>query len=229
MNLISSIIKDWGCDCVFFFNFNRINMGVANLAVEPHLVSMFGPERLSFLRDLLSGKTPHEREIVIVENLCDALKEKGSKFVLPFRFKNAKGDRTSHHLIFLSKDFRGYDIMKDIMWRETTDHRDGVAISFEYNPRDSSYRQGSLFDSLSLPLDELEGMLLNTYCGRTIDFLSLYEEHSVNKPFVRKNYKKILTQMFEDGKISAKNAITGKPPRKGTFSDKMQIIFGDSK
>lgn len=37
LNLVSSIIKDWGCDCVFFFNYNRINMGITNFAIEAQL------------------------------------------------------------------------------------------------------------------------------------------------------------------------------------------------
>ena len=28
--LVDSVLKDWGCDCIFFFNYNRINMGLSN-------------------------------------------------------------------------------------------------------------------------------------------------------------------------------------------------------
>ena len=34
--LINSVLKDWGCDCIFFFNYNRINMGLNNAAVREH-------------------------------------------------------------------------------------------------------------------------------------------------------------------------------------------------
>jgi three-Cys-motif partner protein len=30
LNIIKGVIKDWGCDCVFFFNYNRINAGIGN-------------------------------------------------------------------------------------------------------------------------------------------------------------------------------------------------------
>ncbi len=30
LSLIKSALKDWGCDCVFFFNYNRINSGLNN-------------------------------------------------------------------------------------------------------------------------------------------------------------------------------------------------------
>ena len=30
LKIIKGVIKDWGCDCVFFFNYSRINAGVSN-------------------------------------------------------------------------------------------------------------------------------------------------------------------------------------------------------
>jgi three-Cys-motif partner protein len=224
LDLISSIIKDWGCDCVFFFNYNRINMGVANESIKAHMASIFGEARLAQIREECRGKTPHAREAAVVEALCNALRQNGSRYVLPFRFKNDDGSRTSHHLIFISKDFRGYEIMKDIMAKESSNTMGGVA-NFEYNPRDAHYKQGSLFDMLSRPLDDLRDMLLNQYAGKTIGFIELYEQHSVDKPFIKKNYKEVLRALFESGNITAVNPATGKPPKKGTFADEMRITF----
>ena len=55
------------------------------------------------LREKLKLLKPEQRELTIVEEICEALVEMGGKYVLPFRFKNDKGSRTSHHLIFVSK------------------------------------------------------------------------------------------------------------------------------
>ena len=226
LNLVSSIIKDWGCDCIFFFNYNRVNMGVNNDAIKQHMASLFGDERLNRLRSQLPDTlTADEREAIVVQELCEALRQNGSGFVLPFRFKNDSGARTSHHLIFLSKNFRGYEIMKEIMAKESSDTRDGVA-SFEYNPRDMHYKQGTIFDLLSRPLEDLQGMLMEQYKGRTIDFLELFEEHSVDRPYVKKNYKEVLRTMLDASLISAVNPKNNKPPRKGSFSDEMRITFG---
>ncbi|MCL2862626.1 MAG: three-Cys-motif partner protein TcmP [Methanimicrococcus sp.] len=228
LNLVSSIIKDWGCDCIFFFNYNRVSMGINNEAIKPHMVSLFGNERLdSVRRKCDTVVNTNEREKIIIQELCNALKENGSRFVLPFRFKNNEGTRTSHHLIFLSKGFRGYDIMKDIMHRESTDKSGEVAASFEYNPLDlRGSKQYTLRDWLSPPLNDLRDMLLQEYDGQTIDFLQLYEEHSVDKPFIKKNYKGVLRTLYDDKRIKAVDRKTGKPPRKGTsFSDNMRITF----
>ena len=126
LRLVNSVLKDWGCDAIFFFNYNRINMGIDNEAVKEHMQALFGEEQAIALRNKLRGNSSRQRELLIIEELCQALKAYGSRYVLPFRFKNDKGKRTSHHLIFVSKDFRGYDIMKDIMSRESTSYTQGV-------------------------------------------------------------------------------------------------------
>jgi hypothetical protein len=97
---------------------------------------------------------PAERELTIVEELSEALQEMGGKYVLPFCFSNEKGTRTSHYLIFVSKHFKGYEIMKEVMAKESSSANQGIS-SFEYCPADA--RQPLLFE-LSRPLDELEDM-----------------------------------------------------------------------
>ncbi len=118
--------------------------------------------------------------------------------------------------------------MKGIMASESSQKTDGVA-SFEYNPRDAHYQQGSLLDMLSTPLDQLSELLLHDYTGKNIPFQKLYEEHSVNRPYIKRNYKDVLIQLYQSGQITAINQKTMKPPRKGTFSDEMLISFGGRK
>jgi three-Cys-motif partner protein len=40
--LLSSVLKDWGSDCVFFFNYNRISPGLSNPSVRDHMEALFG-------------------------------------------------------------------------------------------------------------------------------------------------------------------------------------------
>ena len=120
LRLVNSVLKDWGCDCIFFFNYNRINMGMSNPMVKQHMDSLFGEERADILRPKLNWCNARRRELMIIEELCQAIKSYGSRFTLLFRFRDATGKRTSHHLIFVSKNFRGYDIMKEIMAKESS-------------------------------------------------------------------------------------------------------------
>lgn len=218
LRLINAVLKNWGCDCIFFFNYNRINMGLTNPYVEDHMNALFGKERADKLRDQLQNMEPFEREMTIVEKMSEALREMGGMYVLPFGFKNDRGNRTSHHLFFVSKNFRGYEIMKDIMARESSENTQGVA-SFQYSP--ASLLWPILFE-LSRPLDDLEEMLLNEYAGRTLTMQQIYETHSIGKPFIKRNYKDILIKMESDGTIMAD------PPADKRRRYKGEVSFGDN-
>lgn len=222
LRLVNSVLKDWGCDAIFFFNYNRINMGVNNDKVEDHMNALFGDNQTTMIREKIVGRNRYERELIIIEELCQALKKYGSRFVLPFRFKDIKGRKTSHHLIFVSKNFKGYEIMKGIMANESTNNNQGVP-SFSYDPADFLPKQTLLFQ-LSRPLDELRDKLLKKYKGKTMTMREIYEDDNVDTPYIIKNYKEALIYLFENKLINAKSK-TNKPPRNGTFGDDIIVTF----
>jgi len=199
LRLVNAVLKNWGCDCIFFFNYNRINMGLGNKLVREHMNALFGEERADRMRPTLARMLPDEREITIVNEIAEALRNMGGKYVLPFGFRNAQGIRTSHHLIFVSKHQRGYGIMKDIMAAESSIGFQGVP-SFEYNP--ASEKQPFLFE-FARPLDDLPGMLLKTFAGQTISMKEIYEQHNVDTPYIERNYKEALRQLETQGDITA--------------------------
>ncbi len=221
LRLINAILKNWGCDCIFFFNYNRINMGLNNDAVKEHMNALFMKERADTLRVRLESIAPWEREMAIVEELTEALKEMGGEYVLPFCFKNEQGTRTNHHLIFVSKHFRGYEIMKGIMAQESSQTEQGVP-SLAYCPADKKYP--FLFE-MSRPLDDLRDMLINTFAGQSLTMRDIYERHNVGTPYVDKNYKTVLMALEDEGKIVAKPPQGDKKRRKGTFADTVVVAF----
>lgn len=222
LRLVNSVVKDWGCDAIFFFNYNRINMGINNINVTSHMNALFGKKRCDNLRKL-ENKSSKEKELLIIEELCNALKDYGSRYVLPFRFKDSKGKRTSHHLIFVSKNFKGYEIMKQIMAKESSNSDQGVP-SFEYDPADFLPKQMLLF-KLSRPIETLKDDLCKTFSGKTLTMKEIYKQHNVDTPFISSNYKSALKELyFEDKKILAISKL-GKSPKKGTFGDDIIVTF----
>ncbi len=218
LRLVNAVVKDWACECVFFFNYNRINMGLSNEFVKEHMDALF-EEEADQLREQLGPLDPHSRELLIVERLAKVLNPDGSRFVLPFRFRR-DGGRTSHHLIFVTKHFLGYDIMKGIMARESSGSQQGVA-TFEFNPADARFPM--LFE-LNRPVDDLKGMLLGEFGGRTLTFKELYVSHSVGKPFMQKHYKAVLKDLESAGRLTAAKP-GGQKRRHGTFPDNTVITF----
>jgi three-Cys-motif partner protein len=220
LQLVNSVLKDWGCDCVFFFNYDRISMGLGNDAVEEHMDALFGKTRADALRQRFKMRlvSPGEREAFIVEEMKMALEEMGGNYVLPFRFRNLEGTRTTHHLFFVSKHFRGYEIMREVMYKHS--HKDVSVAKFEYSPADA--RCPSLFE-LVRPLGDLEDMLLADCAGKTLSIKGLFESHSVGKGFVIKNYREVLCRMEQESKIKMNPPCP--PRRRGTIGEKVTIIF----
>ena len=83
----------------------------------------------------------------------------GGEFVLPFRFKNSEGTRTSHYLIFVSKNFLGYEMMKEIMAKESSANVQGVP-TLEYIPADKNFLHYLIS---ALPLEELEEIIIKRH------------------------------------------------------------------
>jgi hypothetical protein len=191
--------------------------GLNNPAVEKYMNDLFGKQRADELRIELQGLSPINRELTIVEALVQALKAMGGKYVLPFTFRDVRGTRTSHHLIFVSKHVRGYEKMKEIMAKESTTQDQGVP-SFEYNPALEEFP--ALFE-LTKPLDELEEMLLTEFENQTISMIDIYNQHHVGRRFIEKNYKDVLLKLEQSNKIIANPA----KRRKDTFGPNVIVTF----
>ena len=197
LRLVNAFLKDWGCDCLFFFNYARINAGLSNPKVRTHMEALFESQTQPLV-EKLTNLNPEDREVLIVESLASALKSHGHRFVLPFCFKNASGSRTTHHLIFVTKHFKGYEVMKEIMSKESSFEEQGVA-SFQYMPA-TGLSQGLLFE-LNQPLDSLENLLLTEFSGKSLTMIDIYRQHSIDRPFLSGHYKTVLKKMEDEGAI----------------------------
>lgn len=216
--LIRSLVRGWGSDCIFFFNYRRLNPGVENDALKKPISLVFTKDVLNQLRTLVRGKSPEERERIILKKVEDVFKEWGMNYVLSFPFKTKTGKRTTHHLIFVSKNVLGYNIMKGIMGTESSCTVQDVP-SFQYNPAQVQVQQ-PLFNG---PMDQLKDMLLSDFSGKTLSMQEVFNIHNIGKPYLEKNYRKALLDLEEEKKITTDRE--KRKPRKGTFPKTMMISF----
>jgi three-Cys-motif partner protein len=213
-DLFRSVVSGFGCDAIFFFNFNRINAAIENLLVEPHMQSLFDDRRLVALRAELAQCQPEEREPMIMLALGESLNEIGAKYLIPFRF-HRPGGRVSHYICFVTKNRRAYGIMKDVMASIGEVDPDGVPL-FEYFPPVDG-RQLAFGER---PLLDLPGMLLRTFSGRSLTVLQIFDEHNVGTPFLKSHYKKVLLE------LEALKDVTCEPPhRKKGMADHVVVTF----
>jgi hypothetical protein len=225
LDLIGTAIKNWGCDCIFFFNYNRVNSGVNNAFVDECMSDLFGAVRTGQLRDRLIGLAPDQRQPTIIAELIEALREVGGKYVLPFEFKSRHGERTSHYIIFVSKEFRGYHIMKDVMFGMSSD--DGEVRSFEYVPVKSPQLQ--LLTGFGRPysIEALKALLVRVCAGQSLSVKTIYETHSVDTPYTDRNFKDAIKGLEAEGKVTVNTPADKRPKRHGdvTLSDSKIVTF----
>lgn len=200
LELIGNTIKQWGCDCIFFFNYNRINPGITNPAVIDLMDSLFGTYRAEGLRQRVRGRTPDDRQSMIIDELIGALGDVGGKYVLPFEFESRFGDRPSHYIIFVSKEFRGYHIMKEVMASLSTD--DWEVKRFEYVPMISP--QMALFEELarSHSIAALKDLLALACAGKVMKSVDVYEKNTVGTPYTNKNVKDAIIALEAEGRVT---------------------------
>lgn len=200
LKLLHRMLKNFGCDLVLFFSYNRINAAITNDNVEDHIVALFGEKGFQELKKKLAGKSPQQRVTIIVDTFAQELKAMGFEFVHPFTFMQADRNRVSHHLLFVSKSYKGYKVMKDITGKASSSHEEGVP-SFGFAPPVSEDLTPLLFE-FARPLEQLGAMLLGEYAGQTITFEDLYREHNVGRRYIERNYRDALLELEEEGNVT---------------------------
>ena len=209
IDLINELISNSGSDCIFFFNYNRINMALSsNTKFDEHLKSLFGEARTATLKGQLANLPASQREPIVLNALVDALCENKSNYVLPFKFYSTEMLRTSHFIIFVTKHPTACKIMKQIMYSNSAKDSDGVAtFSFEDSRNFGiGHDQISFFDR---PIEELKMEILKRHSGQTVQVSQLCEEVDCDfsNHYVGKNVKEVLKNLEIEGKL---NVISGR-------------------
>ena len=214
--VISSLLKGKGNDLVFFFNYSDVNRAVSNPVMEGNMRDLFGAEPLKALQSVLKDKTPEERKPLIVSSFIKAISSRTNSFALPFGFTMSGTSRESHYLVFMSKSFRGWEIMRDVMIKES--NRPGHQL-FHLGYSDMNEAQASMFDYL-MPAESLPQRILDKYAGTRITRDQLYETDCIGTVFQRKHYNNALYELEKNGQLTI---IQSKPKRRrGTYKD---VVF----
>lgn len=229
LELIGSVIKDWGCDCIFFLNYNRVNMAIMNPFMTNHVNDLFGRRRADMLRQVVKKMNADEREELVINTLVEALKEIRGDHTCRFKFYQEEIDKTSHFIIFVSKHPLGYMLMKETM-AANCEHDHGVPL-YEFRP--GKKRAGSRpvqmdlfgFEKLKSPIDELKDDLLTTYVGRTLTVQDIFYEHHLEKPYILGNYKTALLELESEGKIETEPKQRRKYRGNPTMGEAVRITF----
>jgi hypothetical protein len=145
------------------------------------------------------------REKIVLIRLDEALYEAGAQHVLKFSFKIEDDQRSTHHLIFVTRHRKGYEVMKHIMASESSwESENGPSMTFVQR-----LGTGSLFDRD--PLDVLGDQLLLRLKQGPLSLDELYEAYGPETSFTQPYFKRALLRLETQGFISAEPRIQERP------------------
>ena len=130
---LTRYLRDGDGEALLFFNYSGVNR-IAGLPFKPGktLSKLLGDDDTAEeLAKLVKGGTPEERENAIVSCYLSALTTAvPDLYCTAFRVEHEDKKATSHYLIHLSRDARGFRIMKEVMWKlgDTDGGSGGLAL-----------------------------------------------------------------------------------------------------
>lgn len=212
LDLVNSILKDFGSECIFFFNYNRVQAAIHNSKVKHHMLWLFGnEERLQRLQALPNGSAKEQK---ILDELYAALTEKHARYYCAFRFPDQEKSHTSHYLIYVTKHELGFKIMNSVMGNSSTATDPYGCHSFECDPR------GRWQIPVVDPTVALANDLASVFTGQSLKLDEIFCKHASGKKFVRANYVEAVWKLHD------RNLVTfeGQKPAKRTHCGKNTTV-----
>ena len=224
LDLLDAFLKDWGCDCIFFFNYKRINMHLSNDLI-PAVNKLFGEDRAAAIRKRIKNLRASDRELTILDEFNNGLVSLGYMPPLSFRFMSATGKRTSHFLMLVSKNFKAYNIMKRIMNKYSSSEDCGIP-TFEFNPAIEKIGMKPLFGDRT-KLEVLKKEVYKVGKGRVLKVPDLINMFPAYLPYLESNYKDALRELEQEGAIGVDPPSNKRQKRDGkvTFGPKVTLDF----
>ena len=192
LKLVASVLGGFGNDCIFFFNYSRINMKLDLEIMNASVDEFFEPERAKVLRAKIKNQSASEREEIILAAVKSSITD-ARAIPLVFGFKSDRG-RRSHHLVYASKSRKAAEMMKNILRSASSEVTEGVG-SDEHDPR-ASEAAASLFGGLY----EVEDRLLSRFGGRELQFGTILEVEAHTR-YPESNYRDAVLKLEREGRV----------------------------
>lgn len=204
--VLSQFLSYWGNELFIFINSKRINPALENDKFEEPMRCLFPNSYDKVKVDIRNKRTVSERLQFIIDNLGKEYEAllKSRVYYTAFKFQEEDIETTSHFILHLSKNKRGFDLVKQIYndFANVGTIFDGVN-TYTFDVKKITNPVEELFDTNSENIDALKNMLLEEYKGRTITSYDLFEEHQQNCLYSRSHYVKALRRLVEEGAVES--------------------------
>ena len=205
-NVLSQFLSYWGNELFVFINSKRINPALENDKFEEPMRCLFPNSYDKVKVEIRNKRTVSERLQFIIDNLGKEYEAllKSRVYYTAFKFQEEDIETTSHFILHLTKNSRGFDLVKQIYndFANVGTVFDGIN-TYTFDVKKITNPVEELFDTNSENIDALKNMLLEEYKGRTITSYDLFEKHQQNCLYSRSHYVKALRRLVEEGLIES--------------------------
>lgn len=240
-NQIKALVTSIGSDCILFFNVNRILQDLPKPTSEKHMRNIFGEEYTNALK--IANNTVIKQNVkckkfveLFSKNLYnqyfEKLKNRGYRlFVLPFSFGQDDTSKTSHYILFISKNHKAISEMKKIMVRKSNsfsselsyDSKNELKISF-FSRSDNIYRD--VTNIIVEMLNNKKSLFSKKYT--IIEWFEIFDRYSMKKdyivtPYEFNEFKDVIDALDKQGYIDIHSDI-----KKKRITNKVIFSFKNS-
>ncbi len=202
LQLIYALLRGWGCDIIFFLNFDGIRRALYHADSQKHLVQLLPHSDIHSFRNNLSNSAGRKRESMIVEEIDKNLRVAGAKYIVKLCFKRQASNATSHYLYFVCKHHKGFEIMNGIMSKKSSKSVDGVP-NFIFDPKCRSMQEEMEYGVL---IEQLASELATDYSNKEVTALEAFWNQKYQRQYVKSNFKTALQLLIDRGLADRKIA-----------------------
>jgi three-Cys-motif partner protein len=198
-------------ECLALFNYDGLNRWVGAVRAGTHerakLDRFFGSPDATDAA-LATPAMGASNDLRLLDIYLRSIRDRsGAGYILPFRFRAAERERTSHYLIHLAQHSLAFKIMKEVMKSESAGTEDYGNLGFI--PRDE-FGQGELFHpNAERAKAEIVAALRNGPKPVT-----LFTKQWIERPedmFIEREYKQLLLELERTLKLDVVDGQTGEP------------------
>jgi len=204
--VLAKFLSYWGNELFIFINSKRINPALENEKFEEPMRCLFPNSYDKTKVEIRKKRTVSERLQFIIDNLGSEYSAllNCQVYYTAFKFQEEDIETTSHYILHLTKNKRGFDLVKQIYndFANVGTIFDGVN-TYTFDVKKITNPVEELFDTNSENIDALKNMLLEEYKGRIITSYDLFEEHQQNCLYSRSHYVKALRRLVEEGAVES--------------------------
>lgn len=204
--VLANFLQNWGNEIFLFLNTKRINAALDNKLFLKYIKEMFP---LSYAEVKL-GKGQQENVLARLAYIVDMLGREfnlllnKSVYYTAFQFQEEDIKTTSHFILHLTKNAKGYELVKTIYndFANVGTTFDGFH-TYTFDPKLLNKHDMELFDYSSDNIQSLADRLFDIYRGKVVDARSLFDTDQIKTNYCLSHYTEALRKLVEEGKIKS--------------------------